>query len=433
MTAPETGNTAAAPVPPAPESWSWPGRLVFRFVFVLILCVFLPFPAGSVPGTEWLAGLYESFSQSLVAVTGSLLGFAEPVQVISPMSGDGTYNWVLLAGHVGLSLVLALLWSLIDRRREVNRWWSEGLRIYTRYALAMVMLNYGLSKVFPRQFPPLTYDQLIEPLGQFSPMGHLWAFMSGSQAYSFLSGLLEIVGALLLIFRRTTLAGALVLSGVMANVVALNFFYDVPVKIFSTQLLLTCLFLIWPDAKRLGNVLLLNRGTEPIDQQMPVSRRVRLSTWALKFAFLAWTFGTIDVEALRSNAPKVMPPLFGLYEVETFVQAGQEVPPLLSEKQRWRRVVFNERKRMVVQKVDDSVLRWTAAVDPEKKTIALNGARWADATTYQLSYEETGGVLVLRGSYEGQEVEARLRRVENPQFPLTLRGFHWVNEYPFNR
>ena len=166
---------------------------------------------------------------------------------------------------------------------------------------------------------------------------------------------------------------------------------------------------------------------------MPASRRVRIATWALKVAFLAWTFGTIDLEALRSNAPKEMPPLFGLYEVETFVQAGKEVPPLLSEKQRWRRVVFNERKRMVVQKVDDTVLRWTAAVDPEKKTIALNGARWADPTTYQLSFEETGGMLVLRGSYEGQEIEARLRRVENPQFPLSSRGFHWVNEYPFNR
>ena len=41
----------------------------------------------------------------------------------------------------------------------------------------------------------------------------------------------EVLGALLLLFRRTTALGAAVLAVVLVNVVMMNFCYDVPVKI----------------------------------------------------------------------------------------------------------------------------------------------------------------------------------------------------------
>jgi hypothetical protein len=52
--------------------------------------------------------------------------------------------------------------------------------------------------------------------------------------------------------------------GVLSNVVALNFSYDVPVKLFSSHLLGMALFLLIPDARRLVNVFFLNRPTQPV-------------------------------------------------------------------------------------------------------------------------------------------------------------------------
>jgi hypothetical protein len=34
---------------------------------------------------------------------------------------------------------------------------------------------------------------------------------------------------------------------------------------------------------------------------------------------------------------------------------------------------------------------------------------------------------------DGREVEAIMHRKDPSQFLLTNRGFHWINEYPFNR
>ena len=68
---------------------------------------------------------------------------------------------------------------------------------------------------------------LIEPYGQFSPMGVLWSFMGMSRAYTVFSGIVEITGCVLLVFRRTTMLGAMVSAVALLNVVVLNFSYDI--------------------------------------------------------------------------------------------------------------------------------------------------------------------------------------------------------------
>jgi hypothetical protein len=38
----------------------------------------------------------------------------------------------------------------------------------------------------------------------------------------------------------------------------------------------------------------------------------------------------------------------------------------------------------------------------------------------------------MEGTLNGK-IKARLRRAESSDFLLISRGFHWINEYPFNR
>ena len=99
------------------------------------------------------------------------------------------------------------------------------------------MILYGASKVFMGQFGPPGFGRLLETYGDSSPMGLLWTFMGFSQGYTFFAGLAEMLGGVLMITRRTTLLGAMVSAGVLSNIVLLNFFYDVPVKQFSSHLL----------------------------------------------------------------------------------------------------------------------------------------------------------------------------------------------------
>ena len=166
-------------------------------------------------------------------------------------SGDTTYNYVQVYCYAVMAAAVAVAWTLLDRRRTDYTGLYRGLRVYVRFYLAAVMIMYGSAKVIKAQFPNPPLDRLLQPFGDASPMGLLWTFMGTSESYNIFTGAGELIGGLLLTARRTTLLGALVCFAVMSHVAALNFSYDVPVKLFSMHLLAISLFLMAPDLGRL--------------------------------------------------------------------------------------------------------------------------------------------------------------------------------------
>lgn len=181
-------------------------------------------------------------------------------------SGDTTYAYLTVLAFFLFAMIGAGIWSLVDWRKTDYAVPRDLLRSYLRFALALSMLGYGLAKVSLEfnQFPTVGPYQLDKTWGNSSPMNVLWAFMGASRPYTIFAGLGEVAGALLLIWRRTTVLGAMVTFGVMVNVMVLNYCYDVPVKIYSTHLVMMSIMIILPEASRLVNVFLLNRTAPAI-------------------------------------------------------------------------------------------------------------------------------------------------------------------------
>jgi hypothetical protein len=121
------------------------------------------------------------------------------------------------------------------------------------------------------------------------PMGLLWKFMGYSTAYTFFGGCAELLPAIFLLFRRTALLGSLLAFAVMLNVVMLNFCYDVPVKLYSLNLLLLSMFLVLPDTSRLFDIFVFNASAQPSNLREPVlsHNSVRRTALVLKFTVLA--------------------------------------------------------------------------------------------------------------------------------------------------
>jgi len=164
-----------------------------------------------------------------------------------PRYGGGeTWYFIQAATAAAMSLVVALIWGALDRGRTDLRQLDRWFRIYLRLFLATVLFSYGWAKVLPVQFPALGPERLSESFGEASPSGFLWAFMGYSKAYMAFGGAGEVVAGLLLCFRRTTTLGALIGMAVMSNVVALNYAFDVGVKIDSTCYLLALTYLAAP-------------------------------------------------------------------------------------------------------------------------------------------------------------------------------------------
>jgi hypothetical protein len=206
------------------------------------------------------------------------------------------------------------------------------------------MLAYRSDKVFVLQFWPLDLYHLAIPFGAYSRFAPLWTFMGFSTPYAVFAGAVEVLGAMLLFFRRTTTLGALILCGALTNVVILDFCYGVPVRLFFSVLFFFSVCLLAPEARHLLNFFVLNRPVSPASLPHPFRRsRLRVTGTAMNLAFLIfslyWIAGSAPNQVRkRYYAPKRL--LCGVYQVEPFTQNGKAAPQSDSN---WRRVIFESK------------------------------------------------------------------------------------------
>jgi len=435
-------STAPDAEPPGPSgnapgpAWSFALRCVLAYVLLYLF----PFPMGSfpkgvgIPGTGWLGAWQETLMHSFVPWVGRVV-FGVAITQFPAGSGDTTYNWVEVFVYAALALLAAIGWTAIRRGQAVAPRTLDAVTAYVRFYLAAVMLVYGLDKALLLQFAVPGPDRLMMTYGESSPFGLLWTSMGASALYQFFSGVAETVGALLLLWRRTALPGALVTAGALLNVVMLNLSYDVPVKLFSSHLLLLALFVAAPHAGRLLGFLLFNLPTAPATlRPFPVrSVRRRRALLALKLLFVAWI--TIGQGASRYH--RLQPirglqpgrPLHGAYGVESFALAGV-ADRALPDVERWVRVGIDGRGSAAIRFADGHVEQVGSTVDEGKKTLTFERE---DPLPLVLTFDQPEpGVVLLRGRTGKGDMAVRLRRNDEAP-PLTARGFHWINESPYYR
>jgi hypothetical protein len=230
------------------HTWNPGTRIAFRFAFAYFAFYELSF--------------VQRLMESWVAVHVFHLNDAVTMRHFTG-SGDTTLDYIDLLLTVTMAAITSAVWTIIDRKRPDYRTLHRWLRLFVRYVLGSILMYYGFAKIIPIQMPVPGVARLIEPLGNFSPMGLLWAFLGASPTYQAFAGASEIVAGALLLFSRTATLGGLVSATVLFNVVMLNFCFDVPVKLFSSNLLVMALFIAIPDIGRLADVLILRRSARP--------------------------------------------------------------------------------------------------------------------------------------------------------------------------
>jgi hypothetical protein len=154
---------------------------------------------------------------------------------------------------VCLAAVAGALASLVYTRLERDPRRAARVRLgawtLIRFFLVFELVRYGTAKLVGMQFYR-RYYLLDSRVIDMKPINVAWAFFGQSYGYQAISSAIEIVGALLLCFRRTTTLGACVLLAVMSNVVLVDFYYGVPVKLFACTYLVMILYLLGREARR---------------------------------------------------------------------------------------------------------------------------------------------------------------------------------------
>ncbi|PTA69839.1 hypothetical protein [Deinococcus arcticus] len=264
-------------VPVHDQPWPWWRRFTLQFGSLYLALYFLV-------GVQGFAPLPDPLRFALAdALSRALFQAPLPPPAGPTGSGDTALDWAWTLALLLVSLLGGAVWTVLDRRPPRPRL-TLTLSQVLRVALIWWLAIYGLSKFNFGQFGLLGSGQLDTPYGESSPMGLLWRFMGASPGYQWLAGVAEVLPALLLLHRRTVTLGALVAAVTMTNVLALNLFYDVPVKNFSAHLLLSALVLLALDARRLR--ALVTGGAVPAQERRPQPRVMTALAWLATAALL---------------------------------------------------------------------------------------------------------------------------------------------------
>jgi hypothetical protein len=354
-------------------------------------------------------------------------------------SGDTLFDWTFAFTGLLLAAIGTVAWSFAARRTISHSRLYKWFRLFLRVALGTTMFSYGFAKVFPLQMPTVFLSRLLEPFGDFSPMGVIWYSIGAAPGYERFIGSAEVLGGLLLLIPWTGLLGALVTFGVTFGVWMVNMTYDVPVKLFAFHLVLMSIFLIAPDARRLINWFVLNRPVVPTSAPRygPSARSHR--GWIIaQLVFTLWALGLEIYGGMQGwktygpGAPKS--PLYGIWDVDSMSIGGELRPPLTTDTLRYSHAVFQGLNGGIsFQKMNQSFDRFTGTLDTVKHTLTLR--KPADSTwTPVLAYERPSPTtLTFEGDIDGKRVRMAMTQHDLNEFLLLSRGFHWVQELPFNR
>jgi hypothetical protein len=222
----------------------------------------------------------------------------------------------------------------------------------------------------------------------------------------------EAVGAILLLFRRTTLLGALLILPVMAYVTALDTTFHVGPAAWAALYGVGALYLVAREWRRLAGVFLFGKPTAPLpSKKLWTSPRLALVGRGLWIVVVAITLRGFVL-------PQVIPqvdiwgrqsPLCGAYRVERFTSDGRVLPEEAADPARWREVSINSFADYIrIRRMDESELLWSA--DPG------DPYRFLPATGHSYHYGDYGKLLAKTA---GTEEQLRYREMPNWGSPHT--------------
>jgi hypothetical protein len=399
-------------------------------------------------------------------VTSALLGVTVEYPTDPSGSGDRLFAYCNAFSDLVLAIAITVIWSVAS---ILWRGWRglgrpdydtlhAWMRLIVRFHLMYQMIVYGALKVWCSQFPPIVDGQLEAKYGDSSPMGLLWRFMQFSQPYTSATGVVEYTCGVLLLFRRTTLLGALCAAGATLQVFLLNMCFDVPVKLMSGHLLLMALTLIVPDVPRLARFFLLGRPIAPRSATPLFGRWRRLDLAARALGVLAFGgFAALYLlDAYRdASAHGILAaedPALGRWVGKEFVRDGEKIafpeqPDNPPQQQfppgKWQGgpgvpavIRANVGRYMVTFAfADQSGLSYRNFSRDRSVMVLSKLSDGGPAGRLTVTMSEPD-VMVLEGPMDGQDVRMTLKRIPPPpkkEYQLRIRGFNWVQEHPYNR
>ena len=189
-------------------------------------------------------------------------------------------------------------------------------------------------------------------------------------------------------------------------------------------------FILLPDLPFLANALLWRRAVTLAEVEPPAMERSWMN-WLARGAVLLATFvplynGWQSANETRRWLSKNPPALSGAWAVEQYEGAPKA--------RAWRKIAISNWGTAAVHYSDESIARLSlTVVGWDSRELVLLPREPTGPTINGIYEQPASDTLIFRISLEGTPTVIRMRKIDHRSFPLLLRGFHWVNDAPFNR
>jgi hypothetical protein len=326
------------------QEWKGYEKIGFRFFFIYFFIQSVPL--------DW------KFYRDVFSISWTNLHFYDLFRLTrySPQffSESELAKWGLASyANWGVVILIALAgaaaWSYADKNKKEYNNLYYWLRVLLRYRLAIGIIAYGFIKLFPLQMPFPSLSNLHTPYGDFLPWKIYWHTIGITQNYESFLGFVEILGGLLLLYRKTVTFGTGLLIGFTGNILAANFAYDGGEHVYCSYLVVIAVFLFAYDVPRLYNLFVkgsttANRFNPSFTE--PLLKKIRL-TLKVSFIFFILIFGSLTYSNYAHD-PYLIPQTpglsgaYGYYNVKEFRLNNKVIPYSTTDPDRWQNVVFEK-------------------------------------------------------------------------------------------
>lgn len=289
-------------------------------------------------GSSWFKKFIETLLTA-VSITNFLLGFATvlPQKIMQYFPMMMLSSWV---ASVVFALVFTIYWHKGELKQNLNseriHAWLQGI---LRYLLAFFLSIYGFAKLFNAQFVSSFHldDSLVNTL---TGSQLTWNYFAYSIELSVIIGLCQIGGGMLLLFRRTTLAGVAILLPIMLNVVLINQFYQISIGAFINSVVYTSvlIYLLSLYRKELIELFYEYKNKLPEVCKPSLRNTARILSIGLAFGFVFYVV----------NKNKTDEKYVGKWEVDSLSRNGKTMlkNDWVQDSTAWKVVYFENNKQI---------------------------------------------------------------------------------------
>lgn len=412
----------------AQKEWTKPQFFLLSVatVFAVLFAITTLGPLHWIPS---LRSLFDGLSTQMVHWSAQVF-FGYSNDFYSPISSDSLGLLIHCFNLLLISIVAAFLFLFkIPSSSSIDQWYY-WLRTFLSYYIALQMLLYGFNKVFKYQFYLPEPNTLYTAVGEVPRDLLFWTVMGTAYGYTVFAGLLEVLAALLLLFRKTRFVGALLTLILLTNILAINLGFNISVKTYTLFYTFFTSIILLPHIGRLYAFVMQDRWIERSDWQPSYGRfptrlaYANIKTLVVGLLFLESLYPYF--KANNFNDDKEPRPAFhGAYEAVSFVQNGVNYPDISIYPLRWNKAFVHRQGYFIVQYQNGQTQNYEFVYNEDESIFELTHT--ATKQSSRLSYFLLpDGSLRLEGGLDKESIEVFLHKLDWQSLPLLQQEFYWT-------